>query len=73
MYLRGFLESLNHELDLYGSNNECPSTNTFLPPIYEVSTGAVSLLNDTHGRLVCQDRTIFIGELAFLPKSHTDF
>ena len=37
------MDSLNPELALYGSKNECARTKTVLPPIYEVSTGAVSL------------------------------
>ena len=37
------MESLNPELALYGSKNECARTNIVLLPISEVSTGAVSL------------------------------
>ena len=44
MYPKGCIESLNPELALYGSKNGCTRTNTVLPTISEVSTGAVSLL-----------------------------
>ena len=49
------MESLNPELALYGSNNLCTRTNTVLPPISEVSTGAVSLItaSDVAG---CQNK-----------------
>ena len=36
------MESLNPKLALYGSINKCTRTSTVLPPISEVSTGAVS-------------------------------
>ena len=38
------MESLNPELALYVSKNECTRTNTVLPPISELSTRAVSLV-----------------------------
>ena len=37
------MESLNLELALYGSKNECTRIDTVLPLKYEVITGAVSL------------------------------
>ena len=37
------MESPNPKFALYGATNECARTNTFLLPLSEVSTGAVSL------------------------------
>ena len=38
------MESLNPELALYDSKNECDRTNTFLSLISEVNTEAVSVI-----------------------------
>ena len=46
MYLNGCKESLNPELALYGSKEECTMTNTVSHLISEVRTGVVSLIND---------------------------
>ena len=44
------METLNPELALYGCKDLCTRTKTVLPPISEVSTGAVSLIKNT-GRI----------------------
>ena len=38
------MESANPMIALYGGTNECARTDTLLPLLYEVSTGAVSLV-----------------------------
>ena len=47
------MQSLSPELALYGSKNKFTRTKTVLPPISEVSTGAVSLIVSEIMTVIC--------------------